>query len=100
MEIITTIIIMMLLFGITIFIHELGHFLVGRWLGLKAEVFSIGFGPALWKKTVDGVVYKIGILPLGGYVALPQMDPGGARDAEEGEDTHANEHWFRGFPGA
>ncbi len=52
MEIITTIVIMMLLFGVTIFIHELGHFLVGRWLGLKAEVFSIGFGPALWKKTV------------------------------------------------
>ncbi len=62
-------------FGITIFIHELGHYLVARWCGLKVEVFAIGFGPALWKKTVNGIKYKIGCIPFGGYVALPQLDP-------------------------
>jgi len=62
-------------FGITIFIHELGHYLVARWCGLKVEVFAIGFGPAIWKKTVNGIVYKIGCIPFGGYVALPQLDP-------------------------
>ena len=40
------------LFGITIFIHELGHFLVARRLGMRADVFSIGFGHAIWKKKV------------------------------------------------
>lgn len=65
----------LLLFGVTIFVHELGHFLVARWCGLTVDAFSIGFGPALWKRTIKGVEYKIGILPFGGYVALPQMDP-------------------------
>lgn len=64
-----------LLFSVTIFIHELGHFLAARWFGMVVEVFSIGFGPALWKKKIRGVVYKIGWIPVGGYVALPQMDP-------------------------
>jgi regulator of sigma E protease len=64
-----------LLFSVTIFVHEIGHFLVARLAGMKIEVFSIGFGPALWKRKVKGIVYKIGWIPFGGYVALPQMDP-------------------------
>ncbi len=71
----STLVVVLLLFGLTIFIHELGHFLVARKCGLVVETFSIGFGPALWKRTIGGVTYKIGCLPLGGYVALPQLDP-------------------------
>ncbi|MEM7395289.1 MAG: site-2 protease family protein, partial [Verrucomicrobiota bacterium] len=56
----------LLLFGITVFVHELGHFLVARWCGLEVETFAIGFGPAFWKKEYKGVVYKLCILPLGG----------------------------------
>lgn len=70
-----TLVVVLLLFGVTIFIHELGHFLVARWCGLTIDAFSIGFGPAIWKRTVNGIEYKIGLLPFGGYVALPQMDP-------------------------
>lgn len=68
------IIIVILLFGGSIFIHELGHFLAARWRGLKIGRFSIGFGPRLfgWKGK-DGVDYRISLLPLGGYVALPQL---------------------------
>lgn len=77
-------------FGISIFIHEFGHYIVARWCGLVVEVFSIGFGPAIWKKTVNGVVYKIGIFPVGGYVALPQLDPTGMSaiqgEADGGQD--------------
>ncbi len=62
-------------FGVTIFIHELGHYLTARWCGLKVEVFSIGFGPAIWKRKINGILYKIGCIPFGGYVALPQLDP-------------------------
>ncbi len=80
-----TIAVILLLFGATIFVHELGHFLVARRCGMVIEVFSIGFGPAIWKKKYNGVIYKIGIIPFGGYVALPQMDPSGPGDktAEE-----------------
>lgn len=78
-----TLVVVLALFGLTIFIHELGHFLVARWCGLAVDAFSIGFGPAIWKRTVNGVEYKIGILPFGGYVALPQMDPAGERPDSE-----------------
>ena len=82
-----TILMILLLFGLTIFSHELGHFLVARWCGLIVDVFSIGFGPALWKKKIGSVTYKIGIFPFGGYVALPQMDPGSnEQPASEGEE--------------
>ena len=79
-----TVLATIILLGVLIFVHELGHFLVARKLGMVAEVFSIGFGPATWKKTHKGVVYKIGIIPFGGYVALPQMDPGGMAESAEG----------------
>ncbi len=77
------VVMVLLLFGITIFVHELGHFVVARKLGMKAEVFSIGFGHAIWKKKHDGVIYKIGWIPFGGYVALPQMEPGGGKTTDE-----------------
>ncbi len=66
---------LVILFGVTIFVHELGHYLVARWCGMVIDVFSIGFGPPLWKKKVGDTVYKIGVIPFGGYVALPQLDP-------------------------
>ncbi len=83
-----TAVIVVLFFGLTIFIHELGHYLVARWCGLKVKTFSIGFGPAIWKREVNGILYKIGCLPLGGYVALPQLDPEAMAtlQGKEGED--------------
>jgi regulator of sigma E protease len=74
---ILTIAIVAILFGLSIFVHELGHFLAARYFGLTVDVFSIGFGPAVWQRKHKGVVYKICVIPLGGYVALPQLDPTG-----------------------
>lgn len=79
-----TLLIVLILFGLTIFIHELGHFLVARRFGMKVDAFAIGFGPAIWSTKRNGVLYKIGIIPFGGYVALPQMDPEGAEATAEG----------------
>ena len=82
--------ILIILLGMTIFVHEFGHYLAARWLGFVVEVFSIGFGPAIWKKKYNGIVYKIGWIPFGGYVALPQLDPTGMsliQDGAEGEKT-------------
>jgi len=78
--------VLVLLFGVTIFIHELGHYLTARWLGLTIEVFSIGFGPSIWEKKVNGIRYKIGWIPFGGYVALPQLDPTGMSRIQGSED--------------
>ena len=62
-----------LFFGGSIFVHELGHYLAARRRGLKVERFSIGFGPKIltWKK--EGIEYCVSLLPLGGYVAIPQL---------------------------
>ena len=54
--------------GIIIFLHELGHFIVARSLGIRIEVFSIGFGPPLWKIKRGGTEYRIAMIPLGGFV--------------------------------
>lgn len=54
---------------VIVFVHEYGHYIVGRWSGIHAEVFSIGFGPVLWSG-VDrrGTRWQVAALPLGGYV--------------------------------
>ena len=71
-----------LLFGLAVFIHEFGHYLAARRLGLKVEVFSIGFGPAIWKWRRGGIEYRICWIPVGGYVALPQLDPSGMENIQ------------------
>jgi regulator of sigma E protease len=57
--------------GVLVFFHELGHYLAARWCRVHVEVFSIGFGPAIatWRDRV-GTVWKLAWLPLGGYVKL------------------------------
>ena len=71
-----------LMFSLAIAIHEFGHFIVALKLGLKVERFSIGFGPAIWKKTINGVEYRLSWIPLGGYVSIPDVDPEGTKSLE------------------
>ena len=55
--------------SVIVFIHEFGHYIVGRWCGIKAEVFSIGFGPVIFSTTdKHGTQWQIALLPLGGFV--------------------------------
>ncbi|NLB54713.1 MAG: site-2 protease family protein, partial [Lentisphaerae bacterium] len=63
------------LFSLTILVHELGHFIAARMVGMVVDAFSIGFGPAIWQKKIKGVNWKVCVFPFGGYVALPQVDP-------------------------
>jgi len=50
-------------------VHEYGHYIVGRWSGIHAEVFSLGFGPVIWKRPDRyGTVWQVAAVPLGGYV--------------------------------
>lgn len=71
MHTITTIIALLIVLGVVVFIHELGHFLAARWAGVRVDAFSIGFGPAIIKwNDKRGTVWKIACLPLGGYVSI------------------------------
>ena len=74
----------LLVLGIVVFFHELGHFLVGRWCGVKADVFSLGFGPELYGR-VDrhGTRWRLALVPLGGYVKFH----GDANAASAGVDA-------------
>jgi regulator of sigma E protease len=91
--------------GPLVFVHELGHYLVGRWFGVKAEAFSIGFGREMFGFTDKlGTRWKFGWLPLGGYVRFAgDMNPASQPDpkwmqlpAEERNRTfHAKPVWQR-----
>lgn len=88
MDTIINILIVVALFNVIIFVHELGHFLAARWRGLRVDRFQIWFGKPIWKKEINGVQYGLGWIPAGGFVALPQMAPmeaveGANRDTDE-----------------
>jgi len=81
-----SIFLIVIFFGGSIFVHELGHFLAARRRGVKVERFSIGFGPKIFSwHGKDGVEYRVSWLPLGGYVALPQLAD--LRAIEGGSET-------------
>lgn len=60
----------LVVFGLVVFVHELGHFLAAKALGVYAPRFSIGFGPALWRRRWGETEYVLALLPLGGYVRM------------------------------
>lgn len=61
------------LIGLLIFVHELGHLLAAKAVGIPVARFSVGFGPVLWSRRLGGVEYCLSWVPLGGYV-LPRID--------------------------
>ena len=71
-----------LLLGILVFIHELGHFLVAKYFNIKVEAFSLGFGPKIIKYRYGETEYCISAIPLGGYVKLFGEDPSADIDAD------------------
>lgn len=71
--------------GMLIFIHELGHFLVAKKIGVRVYAFSLGFGPAIFKKTWGETEYRLSILPLGGYVKLAGETPDKENTGEKWE---------------
>jgi len=56
--------------GVVVFVHELGHFLAARLMGIDVEAFSIGWGKPFFKKKIGSVEYRLGIFPLGGYCKM------------------------------
>ena len=81
-----TVAVAMVLFGLTVAAHEFGHFWAARKMGLVVERFAIGFGPKIYGKVIDGVEWQINLLPLGGFVQLPQMSPAEGLEGKPGEE--------------
>ena len=71
--------------GVLIFVHELGHFLMARRIGVRVLTFSLGFGPKLLKYTRGGTEYCISAIPLGGYVKMAGENPEEARTGASDE---------------
>lgn len=76
-----TILIAIVVFGLLILVHELGHFLTAKAVGMKVKEFAIGFGPAIFKTTKGDTLYGLRIFPLGGYVRV-LGEEGDEADAE------------------
>lgn len=74
-----------ILLGVLIFIHELGHFLFAKILGVRVLTFSIGFGPKIFKHKLKHTEYCISLFPLGGYVKMLGEDPSERVPAEDRE---------------
>ena len=70
MSFLITLIAALFVFSAVIAIHEFGHFTVAKLCGIQVNEFSIGMGPAIWKKIHKGTQYSLRALPVGGYVAL------------------------------
>ncbi len=75
-----------LVFGLVIFVHELGHFVAAKLTGVYAPRFSIGFGPALFRKRRGETEYVIAALPLGGYVRMASRHDAEAAVLEGGSE--------------
>jgi regulator of sigma E protease len=91
---VTTLLSFLFVLGVLVFIHELGHFLLARWNGVRVITFSLGFGPKLLKVQRGDTEYCISAIPLGGYVKMAGENPD---DPQTGSDDEfmAKSKWQR-----
>ncbi|MCD2177078.1 RIP metalloprotease RseP [Rhizobium sp. C1] len=90
-----------LVLSLLVFVHEMGHYLAGRWSGIRILAFSIGFGPELlgWTDS-HGTRWKISIIPLGGYVRFYGDDDASSRPDFEALEKLSDEERSKTFNGA
>ena len=82
----TSVLAAILVLGLLVTVHELGHFLAAKRLGVGVIRFSIGFGPVLFSRTVAGTEYALSAIPLGGYVKMIGEAEDGLQGGEENPD--------------
>ncbi len=84
--------------GVLIFVHEFGHFLAAKMMGVKVEIFSLGFGPKLVGFVSGETEYRISAVPLGGYVKLYGEQPEESQEIKEPEKAFIHKKlWQRAF---
>jgi len=76
-----------IVFGLVVFVHELGHFIAAKLTGVYAPRFSIGFGPSLLKKRFGETEYVLAALPLGGYVRMASREDEATAFLEGGSEN-------------
>ncbi len=83
--------------SILVAVHEYGHYIVGRWCGMKVLRFSIGFGKPIWRRSAgpDATEYCISAIPLGGYVRFLDEREGPVADADQGRAFNHRPVWQR-----
>jgi regulator of sigma E protease len=82
---VTDALVVVVVLGLMIFIHELGHFMAAKSFGVRVLVFSLGFGKSLLHIKRGETDYRISLLPFGGYVKMAGDDPSEVREGEKGE---------------
>ena len=82
----------LILLTVLVFVHEMGHYLVARYCGVRIEVFSVGFGPEIygWNDR-RGTRWRFSLIPIGGYVKMFGEQPGGSGRDGEGSTLSATE---------
>lgn len=86
----------LILMGVLVTLHEFGHFYAAKKLGFKVLTFSIGFGKKVWSRTgKDGVEYRIGLIPLGGYVGFLDERAHDVKPEEKDQTFNAKPVWKR-----
>ncbi|MBI9083949.1 MAG: RIP metalloprotease RseP [Desulfobacterales bacterium] len=93
----TSIISFVIVLGVLIFVHELGHFLVARFFGVGVEKFSLGFGPRLVGRTVGMTDYRLSAIPLGGYVKMVGDEPDTELEDWQIPYSFTHKHVFQRF---
>ena len=96
----TTILAFLFVLGVLVFVHELGHFLVARFHGVRVHTFSLGFGPRLFSFRRGDTEYCISVIPLGGYVKLAgenalEEEASGSSDPLASDQFMAKSKWVR-----
>lgn len=81
--------------GVLIFVHELGHFLVARFFGVGVEKFSLGFGPRVFGKKIGITDYRVSAIPLGGYVKMVGEEPDSTIDPKDIPISFTHKHVFK-----
>ena len=100
MEAVKVFVLTVIVFGVLIFVHELGHFLACRIFGVKVNEFAIGMGPKLisFKGKKSSTVYSIRVLPIGGFNNIEEEIPGQKSGKESGEEDIHGEAFPFGNP--
>ncbi len=95
----TTVVSFVVVIGLLILIHELGHFLVARWVGVGVERFSIGFGPVLLRWRGKETEYCLSVIPMGGYVKMvgeeSPLEGGGSATIDPAKSFSLRPLWAR-----
>jgi regulator of sigma E protease len=91
----TNILAFVVVLGVLIFFHELGHFLVARLFGVGVEKFSLGFGPRLFGKKIGLTDYRVSAIPLGGFVKMVGEDPTAEMDPQDIPISFTHKHVFK-----